>query len=87
MMASTLRLRDAHTRGSRGNSGKPLERADEVEVSGEDEALVEGHDDRLWLVQCKRERAIGPLKLVNYLEDTFLAPRREVARHRVHRCL
>lgn len=29
--------------------------------------------DRLWLVQCKRERTIGPTKLVNYLDDIVLA--------------
>jgi hypothetical protein len=39
----------------------------------EDEALVEGADDRLWLIQCKREKAIGPLKLVKYLGDIVLA--------------
>lgn len=40
-------------------------------VDGE-EALVEGHDDRLWLVQCKREKAIGPTKLVDYLDEIVL---------------
>ncbi len=39
----------------------------------EDAALSTGLDDRLWLVQCKRERAIGPTKLLAYLDDIQLA--------------
>lgn len=38
------------------------------------EELSEGADDRLWLIQCKRERAIGPKALVEYLGDTALDP-------------
>ena len=38
----------------------------------DDDAFTEGTDDRLWLVQCKRERAIGPTKLVGYLDDIVL---------------
>jgi hypothetical protein len=30
--------------------------------------------DRLWLVQCKREKAIGPAKLKRYLAEISLAP-------------
>lgn len=30
--------------------------------------------DRLWLVQCKRERAIGPSKAVAYLKEIVLSP-------------
>lgn len=29
-------------------------------------------NDRLWLIQCKRERAIGPKALLRYLDDTVL---------------
>jgi hypothetical protein len=36
--------------------------------------LDEGIYDRLWLIQCKRERTIGPKALVKYLGDTVLAP-------------
>ena len=36
--------------------------------------LDEGIDDRLWLIQCKRERSIGPKALVRYLDDTVLGP-------------
>src|SRR5689334_22898436 len=28
-----------------------------------------GTEDRIWLIQCKREKAIGPTKLVRYLDD------------------
>lgn len=38
-----------------------------------DEALTAGFSDRLWLVQCKRERAIGPRKLSGYMDDIVLA--------------
>jgi len=32
--------------------------------------LADAHgEDRIWLVQCKREKTIGPKKLVQYLED------------------
>ncbi|WP_234197157.1 restriction endonuclease [Pseudacidovorax sp. NFM-22] len=37
-------------------------------------SLEEGLNDRLWLIQCKRERAIGPKALVKYLDDTVLGP-------------
>lgn len=42
------------------------------EPLGEQAALNDGNDDRLWLIQCKRERAIGPTSLVSYLDDTVL---------------
>ncbi|MBN5051795.1 restriction endonuclease [Stenotrophomonas maltophilia] len=35
-------------------------------------ALNDGLDDRLWLIQCKRERAIGPKALTRYLDDIVL---------------
>ncbi|CAM4331032.1 restriction endonuclease [Stenotrophomonas maltophilia] len=38
----------------------------------EPSVLDEGRDDRLWLIQCKRERAIGPKALIRYLDDTVL---------------
>jgi hypothetical protein len=37
------------------------------------EPSVLGAEDRLWLVQCKRERTITPKKLVDYLDDVKLA--------------
>lgn len=38
----------------------------------DEEAAVVGIGDRLWLVQCKRERAIGPTKLLQYLDEIRL---------------
>lgn len=47
---------------------------EEGEALDERATLNEGIDDRLWLIQCKRERAIGPKALVKYLDDTVLGP-------------
>lgn len=41
------------------------------ESEDEDDAYA---SDRLWLVQCKRERRIGPTKLRTYLKEIMLAP-------------
>ena len=46
---------------------RPSGTSDETE-----EPTIVGTDDRLWLVQCKRERAIGPTKLAAYLDDIRL---------------
>jgi hypothetical protein len=35
----------------------------------EEDEVVEFLDDRLWLIQCKREKNIGPKKLIGYLDD------------------
>ncbi|MDO9006458.1 MAG: restriction endonuclease [Aquabacterium sp.] len=51
-----------------------LASAEEDETVEERSTLNEGIDDRLWLIQCKRERAIGPKALVKYLDDTVLGP-------------
>lgn len=40
----------------------------EVDDDGERMDTEPGTPDRRWLVQCKREKAIGPTKLVGYLE-------------------
>jgi hypothetical protein len=52
----------------------PSASAEEGETVEERSTLNEGIDDRLWLIQCKRERAIGPKALVKYLNDTVLGP-------------
>lgn len=53
----------------------PPETAEGEQSQGDDdEALVEGADDRLWLIQCKREKSIGPTALVKYLDDIVLSP-------------
>jgi hypothetical protein len=41
------------------------------EADGEDTSAVLA--DRLWLVQCKRERAIGPAKAASYLDEIVLS--------------
>src|SRR5258708_5481991 len=38
------------------------------EAVEEDEEPDDGGADRLWLIQCKRERSIGPTKIANYLD-------------------
>jgi len=40
----------------------------------EDETAVDGAADRLWLIQCKRERTISPAKLKAHLAQISLAP-------------
>lgn len=47
---------------------------EEGEVVEESLTLNESINDMLWLIQCKRERAIGPKALVKYLNDTVLGP-------------
>ncbi|MEH6808123.1 MAG: hypothetical protein V7651_04675 [Hyphomonas oceanitis] len=45
-------------------------------ASADGEEEVEGEDaqrDRLWMVQCKREKSIGPAKLRKYLESIIVS--------------
>jgi len=50
-------------------------RAEDADGEPIDEAgLAEGSQDRLWLIQCKRERAIGPKALADHLDEMVLAP-------------
>ncbi|KAF1035054.1 MAG: hypothetical protein GAK33_04962 [Burkholderia lata] len=51
---------------------QPSVSVDEGDAVEEESPLKEGIDDRLWLIQCKRERTIGPKALVKYLDDTVL---------------
>ena len=53
---------------------QPSISVDEGEAVDEESPLKVGIDDRLWLIQCKRERTIGPTALVKYLDDTVLGP-------------
>lgn len=53
---------------------QPSASVGEDEPVEEESPLEEGTDDRLWLIQCKRERTIGPKALVKYLNDTVLGP-------------
>jgi hypothetical protein len=43
--------------------------ADEPAESDEERQIEAHAEDRVWLVQCKREKRIPPKKLVGYLED------------------
>lgn len=49
------------------------ERADGTDDEGGD-AGAAAVPDRLWLIQCKRERAIGPAKAVGYLGEIVVSP-------------
>src|ERR1700676_5494541 len=40
----------------------------------DDETVTRGEPDRLWLIQCKRERTITPAKLKGYLTEISLTP-------------
>jgi hypothetical protein len=48
--------------------GRPPQEEDRSDDDDE-EALGETSDDRLWLIQCKREKKIGPTKLLGYLDE------------------
>jgi hypothetical protein len=39
------------------------------EIEGEDQDEAEPEIGRSWLIQCKRERSIGPTKLQKYLNE------------------
>ncbi|MDG3821086.1 hypothetical protein L5B88_29235 [Pseudomonas aeruginosa] len=45
---------------------------DDEEDEAEADDAVLSSADRLWLIQCKRERAIGPTKAASYLGDIIL---------------
>ncbi|MFU5952941.1 restriction endonuclease [Pseudomonas aeruginosa] len=45
---------------------------EEPDSESEEEIFSSYQSDRLWLVQCKRERTISPAKLTKYLDDTVL---------------
>ena len=53
---------------ARGYEISEPQRNSAQEEEAETDALERGEQDRLWLVQCKREKEIGPKKLVGYLD-------------------
>lgn len=55
------------------DSGDVLAEPD-ASAENEDEEPLQTANDRLWLIQCKREKAIGPSKLKKYLAEIRLAP-------------
>jgi hypothetical protein len=42
---------------------------EEIATNDDDETIESVSTDRLWLVQCKREQAIGPKKILQYLDN------------------
>ena len=52
-------------------------RTADVEGEVEDEGETESRD-RLWLIQCKREKQIGPAKLKAYLKEIVLTPEEQL---------
>ena len=56
------------------NEAQLTSSTDEGESIEEQSSVDNAAEDRLWLIQCKRERAIGPTALLNYLADTVLGP-------------
>lgn len=53
----------------------PVSGSSASEESSDDEAsIIDGDDDRLWLIQCKREKSIGPKALLDYLDEISLGP-------------
>lgn len=60
-----ITVKEGPSTASTDDEGDPIE---------ERSALEDALGDRLWLIQCKRERAIGPKALVKYLDDTVLGP-------------
>src|SRR6266540_57871 len=43
--------------------------AERTEEEEDDDNAIAGNEDRLWLIQCKREKEIGPKKLMAYLDQ------------------
>jgi hypothetical protein len=54
---------------ARGYEIVPTEEPTILDTGDDDESPVESGTDRLWLIQCKRERSITPKKLRKYLDD------------------
>lgn len=44
----------------------------------DDNEYDDTNSDRLWLIQCKREKAIGPTKLLSYLKEIILSPDEQI---------
>jgi hypothetical protein len=62
------------TGGDEGFDARGFEITDTADVpvaenDGDDETPPQVSDDRLWLIQCKREKSIAPAKLKKHLDD------------------
>lgn len=53
---------------------EPATKSEDEDDAREEAALTAGAEDRLWLIQCKREKSIGPTALEKYLDDIVLQP-------------
>lgn len=58
--------------------GDPAEQEDEIGEDGRGAAEPAPETDRLWLIQCKREREIGSTKLEGYLDAIPKAERKRL---------
>jgi hypothetical protein len=54
--------------------GNPAQRDDAETADDEQSDVSAGAPDRLWLVQCKRERVIGPSKAEAHLKEIVVRP-------------
>ena len=50
----------------------------DLEANEEEPLEPTTKDDRLWLVQCKREKFIGPKKIITYMEEISKTERSEI---------
>jgi hypothetical protein len=53
-------------------------RSEDGELEEDEAVLGERSNDRLWLIQCKREKSIGPKALAAYLDDITLGPEEQL---------
>lgn len=44
---------------------------EEIEPAFEEDRLITSHTERLWIIQCKREKAIPPKKMVRIITDSI----------------
>lgn len=63
---------------ARGYEIIPADEQDDQEVVAEDEGPPPAQPDRLWLIQCKREKTITPKKLRTYLDEIPVETRAEL---------
>lgn len=59
-------------------AGEAPETNNDAENGDADTAAISMVTDRLWLIQCKREKSIGPKKLIDYLEEIPHADRKQI---------
>src|SRR4051794_11977924 len=55
--------------GDEGFDARASEASGDISMERDDEEIEVALPDRVWLIQCKRERAFGPAKLRKYLSE------------------